>query len=137
MGAQFTLLPILTLLYIVKPKALHRFVGYLEETASQTYADLIRVVDTPGNIFATLLTQKNTHFFTPSFSSFDMQLIFWRETGTHLNREWSQLKAPAVAINYWRLEKDAMWSDVLRNLFADETSHRDVNHTLAGSRTDH
>jgi hypothetical protein len=35
-------------------------------------------------------------------------------------------------VSYWRLKDDAMWSDVLRNLFADETSHRDVNHTLAG-----
>ena len=32
-SAQMALLPILTTVYIIKPKALHRFVGYLEETA--------------------------------------------------------------------------------------------------------
>lgn len=95
---QFTMLPLLTLTYMVNPKALHRFVGYLEETASQTYFDLIRLT---------------------------------KEPGTHLNRDWSSLKAPALAVNYWRLNDDAMWLDVLKCLFADETNHRDVNHTFA------
>jgi hypothetical protein len=32
MAAQFTLAPILTLVYLVHPRSMHRFVGYLEET---------------------------------------------------------------------------------------------------------
>lgn len=93
----------LSLTYLIQPKALHRFVGYLEETASQTYYDLIIATETPG---------------------------------THLYKDWGHLKAPAIAIDYWRMSEDAMWSDVLRNLFADETNHRDVNHTFAAMKND-
>mmetsp|Transcript_15089 Transcript_15089/g.18102 ORF Transcript_15089/g.18102 Transcript_15089/m.18102 type:complete len:146 (+) Transcript_15089:1-438(+) len=93
----------LGLMYIIHPKALHRFVGYLEETASDTYANLIRSVQTPG---------------------------------THLHRDWSGLRAPSIAVNYWRMEENAMWLDVLKNLFADETNHRDVNHTFATMKSD-
>ena len=34
-GAQFTIAPFLTLLYLVHPPAVHRFVGYLEETGEK------------------------------------------------------------------------------------------------------
>ena len=47
-AAQIVLTPILMGVYIVHPKSMHRFVGYLEETACHTYADIIRHVDTPG-----------------------------------------------------------------------------------------
>lgn len=40
--------PWLALLYVVHPRAVHRFVGYLEETACITYANIIRQVETPG-----------------------------------------------------------------------------------------
>mmetsp|Transcript_37785 Transcript_37785/g.60648 ORF Transcript_37785/g.60648 Transcript_37785/m.60648 type:complete len:376 (-) Transcript_37785:406-1533(-) len=101
--AQYTMVGFLGLMYIIHPKALHRFVGYLEETASDTYANLIRSVQTPG---------------------------------THLHRDWSGLRAPSIAVNYWRMEENAMWLDVLKNLFADETNHRDVNHTFATMKSD-
>jgi hypothetical protein len=32
LGAQYTLAPTMMLTYLLYPKALHRFVGYLEET---------------------------------------------------------------------------------------------------------
>jgi len=101
--AQYTVVGFLTLTYVIQPKALHRFVGYLEETASQTYYDLVKACETPG---------------------------------THLHRDWSHLKAPVIAKNYWNLSDDATWVDVLRNLFADETNHRDVNHTFASMKND-
>lgn len=47
-AAQMVLTPILMGVYIVHPKSMHRFVGYLEETACHTYADIIRHVETPG-----------------------------------------------------------------------------------------
>ncbi|GAB5365244.1 hypothetical protein AAMO2058_001040600 [Amorphochlora amoebiformis] len=102
-SAQYSMVGFLSLTYLVNPKALHRFVGYLEETASQTYFDLIKCTETPG---------------------------------THLHREWNNLKAPTLAINYWKMKEDAMWIDVLKNLFADETNHRDVNHTFAMMKND-
>merc|ERR1711959_137227 len=76
-----------------------RFVGYLEETAVDTYSDLVTKVETPG---------------------------------TKLHEAWGHLKAPDVAINYWRMEKEALWVDVLKQIMTDEGNHRDVNHTFAG-----
>lgn len=39
--------------------------------------------------------------------------------------------APAIAIDYWRLPKDARFRDVILALRADEAHHRDVNHYAA------
>ncbi|XP_004504798.1 ubiquinol oxidase 2, mitochondrial-like isoform X2 [Cicer arietinum] len=36
--------------------------------------------------------------------------------------------APAIAIDYWRLPKDAKLKDVITVIRADEAHHRDVNH---------
>lgn len=36
--------------------------------------------------------------------------------------------APAIAIDYWRLSKDATLKDVITVIRADEAHHRDVNH---------
>lgn len=48
LGAQLFMTPWLAAIYIVNPKAVHRFVGYLEETACLTYANIISQVETPG-----------------------------------------------------------------------------------------
>jgi hypothetical protein len=47
-GAQLVMTPFVAGLLIVKPGAAHRFVGYLEETACLTYANIIHQVETPG-----------------------------------------------------------------------------------------
>jgi hypothetical protein len=96
--AQFFCVPILTAVYLVHPTAMHRFVGYLEETAVKTYTDLVRIV---------------------------------RTDGTELNKAWISVPASHLAKSYWNLDKDAMWVDVLEQMLADETHHRDVNHTFA------
>jgi len=46
--AQFGMTPALFLVYMIKPAAMHRFVGYLEETAVHTYANIVKHVETPG-----------------------------------------------------------------------------------------
>ncbi len=46
--AQYVMTPLLWMIYTIKPKAMHRFVGYLEETACETYANIIHQVETPG-----------------------------------------------------------------------------------------
>lgn len=46
--AQVFMTPFLAAIYVVKPTAVHRFVGYLEETACLTYANVIHQVETPG-----------------------------------------------------------------------------------------
>lgn len=98
LAAQGVCVTLLTGTYIVCPKALHRFVGYLEEMAVDTYSDVVKHVKTPGS---------------------------------KLHQAWSGLPAPEIARNYWRLPADAMFVDVLRHVGADETHHRDVNHTFA------
>lgn len=103
LGGQFGMLPFFTLMYILNPKMMHRFVGYLEETACHTYTDIIDHVETPG---------------------------------TNLNRSWAHLKAPPIAISYWRMPEDAMWVDVLKQILADESHHRDVNHSFASMQSD-
>ena len=47
-GAQVLMVPMLMAVYTVNPKAMHRFVGYLEETACHTYVNIIDHAETPG-----------------------------------------------------------------------------------------
>ena len=47
-AAQCLMTPLLWSIYVVNPKMMHRFVGYLEETACETYANIIRQVETEG-----------------------------------------------------------------------------------------
>ncbi|XP_038681607.1 ubiquinol oxidase, mitochondrial-like [Tripterygium wilfordii] len=44
------------------------------------------------------------------------------------NGQIENVPAPAIAIDYWRLPKDAMLKDVITVIRADEAHHRDVNH---------
>lgn len=45
--------------------------------------------------------------------------------------EWENKPAPQIAIDYWRMPKDATLLDVIRAVRADEATHRFVNHSLA------
>lgn len=44
------------------------------------------------------------------------------------NGHIENVKAPAIAIDYWKLPKDATLRDVVLVVRADEAHHRDVNH---------
>jgi hypothetical protein len=46
--AQMVMTPFLMGVYMVHPRSMHRFVGYLEETACHTYASIISQTDKPG-----------------------------------------------------------------------------------------
>ena len=48
LGLQVVLTPFLIGLYAVHPQSVHRFVGYLEETACHTYASIIAHIEEPG-----------------------------------------------------------------------------------------
>jgi hypothetical protein len=102
-SAQLAMTPFLLAVYMVNPKAGHRFVGYLEQTACTTYHNVIQHIETPG---------------------------------TKLHKEWAHLPAPGIAIGYWKLDDDAKWVDALKCIYADETHHRDVNHTFASMESD-
>eukprot|EP01059_Diplonema_ambulator_P008696 TRINITY_DN18366_c0_g2_i3.p1 TRINITY_DN18366_c0_g2~~TRINITY_DN18366_c0_g2_i3.p1 ORF type:complete len:235 (+),score=72.22 TRINITY_DN18366_c0_g2_i3:54-758(+) len=45
---QYAIVAALTIVYIIRPQIVHRFVGYLEETAVQTYLNIIKHLETPG-----------------------------------------------------------------------------------------
>jgi len=47
-ATQMVMTPFLMAIYAVHPKAMHRFVGYLEETACHTYLNVIKNTETPG-----------------------------------------------------------------------------------------
>jgi hypothetical protein len=47
-AAQCALTPVLATMYVIKPQLLHRFVGYLEETAVHTYTNIVTMTNTPG-----------------------------------------------------------------------------------------
>jgi len=47
-SAQTLLTPTLMAVYLVHPKSMHRFVGYLEETACHTYVNIIENIQNPG-----------------------------------------------------------------------------------------
>jgi hypothetical protein len=47
-AAQMLMVPGLLITYLIKPSAVHRFVGYLEETACKTYVNVIKHVEIPG-----------------------------------------------------------------------------------------
>lgn len=48
LGGQYIMAPFLMMVYLVHPKSMHRFVGYLEETACTTYVNVINKIQTPG-----------------------------------------------------------------------------------------
>lgn len=102
-ATQVLMTPFLMAVYAIHPKSMHRFVGYLEETACHTYVNVINHIETPG---------------------------------TQLNKAWSDLPAPPIAIGYWKLGADAKWVDTLKCMMADESHHRDVNHTFADMKSD-
>nr|XP_039255749.1 alternative oxidase, mitochondrial-like isoform X1 [Styela clava] len=49
---------------------------------------------------------------------------------------WCRMKAPEIAIEYWKLPQDAMMRDVILAIRADEAHHRTVNHTLGSKKGD-
>ena len=51
--------------------------------------------------------------------------------GTKLHTAWAGLKSPRIANTYWKLSENAMWIETLKHILADESHHRDVNHTFA------
>jgi len=47
-AGQVGLTPFLAGLYLIRPQLLHRFVGYLEETAVHTYTNIVQMTNSPG-----------------------------------------------------------------------------------------
>lgn len=97
-GAQLFITPFCWFFCLANPRWLNRFVGYLEETACETYGTVLRACNDPSK---------------------------------KLYKEWHDKPAPPAAIQYWQLPENATWPDALLRIYADETQHRDINHTFA------
>lgn len=84
------------LVYLIKPRYCHRFVGYLEEEAVSTYTHLIKDIDSKR---------------LPKFDDVNLPEISWL---------------------YWTdLNEKSTFRDLIQRIRADESKHREVNHTLA------
>ncbi|KAJ4383615.1 inducible alternative oxidase 2 [Didymella sp. IMI 355093] len=95
LGAQGIWCNALFFAYLISPRTVHRFVGYLEEEAVYTYTRQIEDLDA-GRL-----------------------------------PKWEKLQAPDIAIDYWKMpEGHRTMRDLLLYIRADESKHREVNHTL-------
>ncbi|KAH7115229.1 alternative oxidase-domain-containing protein [Dendryphion nanum] len=95
LGAQGVWFNALFFAYIISPRTVHRFVGYLEEEAVITYTRQIKDIDA-GRL-----------------------------------PKWQNLEAPQIAIDYWKMpEGRRSMRDLLLYIRADESKHREVNHTF-------
>ncbi|KAJ1478270.1 alternative oxidase, partial [Baffinella frigidus] len=45
--------------------------------------------------------------------------------------KWNTEAAPEIAIHYWHMHPNATMRDLMLQMGADESSHRDVNHTFS------
>jgi ubiquinol oxidase len=95
LGAQGVFCNALFFAYLLSPRTVHRFVGYLEEEAVITYTRQIKDL----------------------------------EDG--LLPKWQKLQAPEIAVDYWKMpEGHRTMRDLLLYIRADESKHREVNHTF-------
>jgi ubiquinol oxidase len=95
LGAQGVWCNALFFAYLLSPRTVHRFVGYLEEEAVLTYTRQIEDVEA-GRL-----------------------------------PEWETLEAPEIAVDYWKMpEGHRTMKDLLLYIRADESKHREVNHTF-------
>ena len=128
LAAQTIMTPALMLVYAIHPRSMHRFVGYLEETATDTYISIIQNIETEGSHLN--LAWKDTPAPEIAISKthpFNYTFVCFYQTRPNCLCGW---------LGYWRLPTDAKWVDTLRCICADETHHRDVNHTYASLKVD-
>jgi hypothetical protein len=109
LGAQGVFFNVLFLSYLISPRTVHRFVGYLEEEAILTYTRVIADIEAG-------------------------KLPHWDPLQT-TNPKTAM--APDMAISYWKMpEGRRTVHDLMLYIRADEAKHREVNHTLANLEAD-
>ncbi|MCJ1314087.1 hypothetical protein MMC25_007767 [Agyrium rufum] len=116
LAAQGVFFNSLFISYLLSPRTVHRFVGYLEEEAVMTYTRAIADIDA-GLLpkWASNSQQKNLP--APLASTPDTA---------------STNVVPEIAVRYWNIpEGHRTMRDLLLYIRADEAKHREVNHTLA------
>ena len=101
--------------YLISPRTVHRFVGYLEEEAVHTYTCAIQDID---------------RGLLPKWSS-QAQLKALPDQSSATPESSVANQVPEIAIRYWNMpEGHRTMRDLLLYIRADEAKHREVNHTL-------
>ncbi|XP_020975513.1 alternative oxidase 3, mitochondrial isoform X2 [Arachis ipaensis] len=74
-----------------------------------------------------LLSPKAAHRFV-GYLEEEAVISYTQHLDAIVSGKVENVPAPAIAIDYWRLPKDATLKDVITVIRADEAHHRDVNH---------
>ena len=107
---------------ISKPTSLERFGIFFIQFFFYHFFFLLYLVS-PATAHRTV-----GYFEEEAIASYEHYLQLVRE-GTHEN-----IQAPDIAIDYWKLDRGALLSDVIEATIKDEMLHRDVNHRFASDR---
>lgn len=136
---QFGFAAIFASMYILSPRVAHRAVGYIEEMAVVTYCNVIDIMRTPG-------TQLHTAW--GSMPAPEIAKTYWRlREDADMLEVFKQIAVrlclcfQMLASLLFRHFSSSVWHGDFTCYAcaaqADETNHRDVNHTFASmARTD-
>ncbi|KAH7326734.1 alternative oxidase [Stachybotrys elegans] len=119
-GAQGVFFNALFVAYLLSPRIVHRFVGYLEEEAVHTYTRVLREIDA-GQL---------PRWSDPKFTVPDIAI---QVSETMLNTPIRKIPRLTVRrlVQYWNMpEGHRTMKDLILYIRADEAVHRGVNHTL-------
>lgn len=104
-AGQVALTPFLAGLYVVRPQLLHRFVGYLEETAVHTYTNIVQQTLTPGTKCAAAAAAASRR---AAAALQHRPVVRLARPARRLHEAWKDTPAPVEAIDYWKMPRDAM-----------------------------
>lgn len=107
---------LMTMIELVKPKWYERLlVLAVQGVFFNCYLVLYMISPKLAHRIVGYLEEEAIHSYTEFLKDIDSGAI-------------ENVPAPAIAIDYWRLPKDAALKDVITVIRADEAHHRDVNH---------
>ncbi|KAJ8453042.1 hypothetical protein Cgig2_014805 [Carnegiea gigantea] len=107
---------LMTMIELVKPKWYERLlVLAVQGVFFNCYLVLYMISPKLAHRIVGYLEEEAIHSYTEFLKDIDSGAI-------------ENVPAPAIAIDYWRLPKDATLKDVVTVIRADEAHHRDVNH---------
>lgn len=113
---------LMTMVELVKPKWYERLlVLVVQGVFFNAFFVLYVLSPKVAHRFVGYLEEEAIHSYTEYLKDID-------------NGKIENVTAPAIAIDYWRLPKDAKLKDVITVIRADEAHHRDVNHFASDVR---
>ena len=114
---------LMTFIHIANPSRFERLLILLVQGAFYNFFFLLYVISPKtAHRVVGYLEEEAVYSYTDYLAGVD--------DGTYTN-----VPAPAIAIDYWKLAPDARLRDVIIAVRADEARHRDVNHEFADELT--